>query len=134
MRVREITSALDNDVREVMNAYLEAAFWTDTIDEDGHVHAEDVYSFLDIAPDALDDVEADVRSFITANLPECTAWVRMFGWGQLGHDLWLTRNGHGTGFWDRRYASRLGERLTAMCKPMGESSLYVGDDGRVWFS
>lgn len=20
---------------------------------------------------------------------------------QIGHDLWLTRNGHGTGFWDR---------------------------------
>lgn len=27
--------------------------------------------------------------------------VKDFDWVQAGHDLWLTRNGHGTGFWDR---------------------------------
>lgn len=46
----------------------------------------------------------------------------------------LTRNGHGAGFWDRLHQSQLGDRLTAMCKPMGESHVYVGDDGQVWFS
>ena len=27
--------------------------------------------------------------------------VKDFDWVKAGHDLWLTRNGHGTGFWDR---------------------------------
>ena len=42
----------------------------------------------------------------------------------LGHDLWLTRNGHGCGFWDRDLGE-LGELLTALCELMGEVDLYV---------
>lgn len=41
-------------------------------------------------------------------------------WYQAGIDLWLTRNGHGTGFWDR--GDLYGENthvLTALAKAMG---------------
>lgn len=41
---------------------------------------------------------------------------------QVGHDLWLTRNGHGVGFWDRPevYGEQLAELFTRISHAMGE--------------
>lgn len=33
----------------------------------------------------------------------------------FGHDFWLTRNGHGSGFWDRSELGELGEQISALC-------------------
>ena len=51
---------------------------------------------------------------------------------KVGHDLWLTRNGHGAGFWDGDYADDVGEALTKISEAMGEIDLYVGDDGKIY--
>lgn len=55
-------------------------------------------------------------------------------WELAGHDFWLTRNGHGVGFWDRGL-DQLGDDLSALCGygtacPPVEP--YVGDDGHVY--
>lgn len=50
---------------------------------------------------------------------------------QVGHDFWLTRNGHGAGFWDRGYGP-LGNRLTETCKSCGSRDLYLDDNGEVY--
>jgi hypothetical protein len=52
---------------------------------------------------------------------------------QLGHDFYLTRNGHGAGFWDRGLG-KLGDELTAMADPFGSYELYIGDDGKLYGS
>lgn len=48
----------------------------------------------------------------------------------MKHDFWLTRNGHGAGFWDRTEldADELGDRLTVLAKEFGAVDLYQGDD------
>lgn len=43
---------------------------------------------------------------------------------QAGHDFWLTRNRHGTGFWDRGLGA-LGETLTEAAHEAGEVYLYI---------
>lgn len=54
-------------------------------------------------------------------------------WNAAAHDFILTRNGHGTGFWDSgRWAEPWGEKLTALCKHFGELHAYVGDDGLIY--
>lgn len=55
---------------------------------------------------------------------------------QAGTDFWLTRNGHGAGFWDRPevYGEEAAEKLTELCKGFGECDLYLGDDGNVYMS
>jgi hypothetical protein len=53
------------------------------------------------------------------------------GAARAGHDFWLTRNGHGAGFWDRGLGD-LGERLSKAAKVYGEVYLYPGDDGKVY--
>lgn len=52
---------------------------------------------------------------------------------QCGHDFWLTRNGHGAGFWDRGLGD-LGQKLTDAAHSFGEQWTYIGDDGKVYIS
>ena len=44
-----------------------------------------------------------------------------------GHDFALTRNGHGTGFWDRGLGE-MGDMLTEECKPYGEHRVIIDVD------
>lgn len=49
----------------------------------------------------------------------------------FAHDFWLTRNGHGVGFWDRGLG-KVGSKLTDMAKVYGGVDLYVGDNGKIY--
>lgn len=86
----------------ILKHYLVAALWTAeldnrTIDEISipslRKATKDVNSFVDKAGSLLDGIDEE----------------------QIGHDFWLTRNGHGAGFWDRDLGE-IGEKLTAICK------------------
>jgi len=44
--------------------------------------------------------------------------------GQLGHDFWLTRNGHGAGFWEDEWQPYCNE-LTELAQSFGECYPYV---------
>ena len=50
---------------------------------------------------------------------------------QAGHDFWLTRNGHGCGFWDRDI-EEVGDILTKVSEKWGVFDLYVGDSGEIY--
>ena len=50
---------------------------------------------------------------------------------KAGRDFWLTRNGHGTGFWDEGLGGKLGDALTKKAEAYGSYDLYVGDDGLI---
>lgn len=49
---------------------------------------------------------------------------------RAGVDFWLTRNGHGAGFWDGGWPEHSDE-LTKLSKPYGSVDLYIGDDGLI---
>lgn len=59
--------------------------------------------------------------------------VRGMGPESIGHDLWLTSQGHGTGFWDRGLGA-LGDKLTVAAKTFSGGDAYRGDDGLVYLS
>ena len=114
-----------NDIDEFRRDYVICALWSSTGD-DGEP--------LDNGRDS-DDVSAATMATMRE---ECAAFWAMnaadlehLDAGQCGHDFWLTRNGHGTGFWDRGYPNGIGDRLTAASKMFGTVDLYVGDDGLV---
>jgi hypothetical protein len=53
-------------------------------------------------------------------------------WAYAAHDFILTRNGHGTGFWDsHRWQAPWGQRLTALAQWFGELHCYVSDAGEI---
>lgn len=48
---------------------------------------------------------------------------------QAGHDFWLTRNGHGTGFWDRPevYGLTYANMFTDIAESFGEVDAYFDE-------
>ena len=52
---------------------------------------------------------------------------------RAGMNFWLTRNGHGSGFWDGDWGD-WGDELTDASKAFGECDLYVGDDGMLYLA
>ena len=50
-----------------------------------------------------------------------------------GHDFWLTRNRHGSGFWENDHGTEdQCKRLTELSHSFGETDLYYGDDGKIY--
>jgi hypothetical protein len=93
----------------------------------------------DVSAETTERMREECADFMRGNLADLREYAERRSydpnqgtvWEYAGHDFWLTRNGHGAGFWDRGLGE-LGDRLTAACKPYGEIYLYIGDDGKVY--
>lgn len=116
--------------RPALNAftrgYVDAALWSSTDDNDRPLDRD--HSASDIATPTLRKMAADCLRFqrvARADLNEAD-----ISSAEAGHCFWLSRNGHGTGFWDRDLGA-VGDRLHAKAKRFGEFNLYVGDDGEI---
>ena len=78
----------------------------------------------------------DYRAFREAAGDDGEAFADSRGWNAFGSDFWLTRVGHGAGFWDRG-EGEVGERLSALCghgTRFATVDPYIGDDGRVYLA
>ena len=119
------------DLDGFTRAYLECALWSshDESDECGGDPLDENYSTDDIALEALQSAIDDCLSFQADNADDLAE--SGLSDEQAGHDFWLTRNGHGAGFWDRGLGA-VGDRLSKASKPYGSADLYVGDDGKVY--
>ncbi len=108
--------------------YIQAALWS-TCDDDGEPLDKDL-DFRDLSLNCGNQMIADCRSFQESfgHLWENATHSEIDEYA--GHDFWLTRNGHGSGFWGRPeiYGEENAERLTDVSIESGEVNLYVGDD------
>lgn len=108
-------------------AYIEAALWSSVDEADGGQFLDRNYSAADISPEALAKMAADCARFESANAETLAELDDT----KAGHDFWLTRNGHGAGFWDGDYDKPAASALTQSAQSFGECDLYVGDGGRI---
>jgi hypothetical protein len=83
------------DIQRMTDAYIEAIYFTETGDGD--------QPDADAELEPIDRAKAyiDCRNFYWAVTEELGVHPNFIDWSQAGHDLWLTRNSHGVGFWDR---------------------------------
>jgi hypothetical protein len=116
---------------EFTASYLESALWSST-DDDGTPLDAAKYSDTELAPETVARFKADCDKFRADNAEALAQASEYQSETHLAHDFWLTRNGHGAGFWDGDYPKELGERLTEASKLFGECDLYIGDDGLVY--
>lgn len=110
-----------------VDAYVECALWAST--DDTGEPMDDTFGPEDIAPTTLEEMRRECASFVDYAGDALTG----IDAEQAGHDFWLTRNGHGAGFWDRGLGD-VGDVLTDKAHSFGSSDLYVGDDGKVYAS
>jgi hypothetical protein len=92
----------------VVRHYLVAALWTSELDD----HEPDAFD-----PDSVERTRTEVSGFLARN--EEDLLESGLSDSHIGHNLWLTRNGHGTGFWDRDLGA-IGDRLTEASERLGE--------------
>jgi hypothetical protein len=120
----DLIDSLDDFTR----AYIVCALWssTDNSNEQGGDPLDRNYDICDIALPTLREMIRECREFQKYQAADLADW----GDEQAGHDFWLTRNGHGAGFWDRGRGEQ-GKRLTEACRPYGEVDLYV-HRGRIY--
>jgi hypothetical protein len=85
---------------------------------------------VDWSPEAMEQMEQDAEDFF-AKAEDLLAQTGVEDPRQHGYDFWLTRNGHGVGFWDRGYGE-VGDKLTALADKYGSSDMYKGDDGKAY--
>jgi hypothetical protein len=87
----------------------------------------------DIDPNSLIQAYLDIKNFITAAgsvaITEALTENDKF---QLGMDIWLTRNRHGAGFFDRNYEHE--KELETAAQNLKEVDMYIGDDNKLHFS
>ncbi len=83
------------NIQTMTDAYIEAIYFTDTGDTD------QPEAGADLTPLTRMQAYLDCRNFYWAATEELGVHPGHINWTQAGHDLWLTRNGHGAGFWDR---------------------------------
>ena len=113
-------------LNRVVQAYAGCALWSSMDDDDTPL--DNNYGVSDISPETMEKMRADCSLFMSENAADLEDWDS----DQVGHDLWLTRNHHGAGFWDRGIGTEeQRERLTAAAHAMGEVNLFALEDGQV---
>lgn len=87
---------------EIFQGYIICALWVNEYDD---------YDEDDFTADEINELKNDVDIFIkktllilsniTSNNNNIVNIINNLDNYSIGHDLWLTRNGHGSGFWDK---------------------------------
>lgn len=121
------------------DAYITCALWStmDNSDENTGGNPLD-YSYFesDIAPETMRQMQSDCAAFYAAHSAQFTESNCTYRNCPIdeyaGHDFWLTRNGHGAGFWDGDWRQPIASELTDAAHAFGEFELYVGDDGMIY--
>lgn len=117
---------MTHNIETLVDHALICWLWSE-VDHEGDPMDEG-YDIHDVADCEREEWHDEIESFvIVANEAGLLADMED---SQIGHDFTLTRNGHGAGFWDRGLGD-VGDKLTALCKPFGEVSAYVGDDNKI---
>lgn len=98
---------------DFIDGYIQAIYFTET----GDTHQPDPDAHLD--PEFLRESISDCLAFLNHNI----CYLSDDQLDLAGHDFWLTRNGHGTGFWDRpEMYGCYAERFTKVSENFGEVS------------
>ena len=121
------------------DAYVTTALWSsnDESTPEGGEPFDANYSASDLAPGALAAMRADCDLFYDQNRAALECEGVTYGPdfdqdGRAGHDFWLTRNGHGAGFWDGDWPEPQATDLTEAAREFNQCDLYLGDDGLIY--
>lgn len=132
------------EVSDFVKHYLAAAEWTDCNADHDDPDAEGIWPgfeqangwHTDAVRDAIEDCENFIFLITNIEWDDCNlfeAYESAGGQNSLmGHDFWLTRNGHGAGFWDRGLG-KVGDAMSEAAKTFGSKDCYLDQFGLINF-
>ena len=145
------------EINSILKGYLECALWTDEeylktqeipkIDfneDDTEDEMEDFekmyktpqqnFTIEDIDTNSLISTYNDIKKFIEYAGSEAVNYaINENGYERLGFDIWLTRNGHGAGFFDHSYDDDIEKKLINAGKKLTEVHLYLTEENKIIF-
>jgi len=92
------------------------------------------FSRENIEPDSLIKAYTDIKKFIGLAGDSVIQAIEENGYSRLGMDIWLTRNGHGAGFFDHSYDYENEQKLMSAGKSLGAVYLYINDHMKLSFN
>lgn len=126
-----------DEFRSFVHGYKVTALWASSTEGDNPEPLDGVYSIEDFGDSANERIHEDCLSFLErggyAAIEQAIATGAVAcgpdfdEWGRAGHDLWLTRNHHGAGFWDGDWSEPYAAQLTEMAHALGECSIYESE-------
>ena len=127
-----VTDAAARQAQEdpFLRACVRCMLWSENDESDpetGGSPLDDNYWFEDVHATAVLRLAKDCQQFQT----ECAEDLLGLDEEQCGHDFWLSRNGHGAGFFDRDLGDR-GDRLQEAAERFGNLTPYVAE-GTIYF-
>lgn len=116
MTKRQTIDALD----EFTKAYLVCALWSsnDNSTPSGGEPLDKNYEIVNIEWKSLRRMIEDCAKFQADHFLHIQEYL-----ARAGHDFWLTRNRHGSGFWDGDWPDDVGKLLTDAAHGYGECDL-----------
>jgi len=117
------------NIENIVDAYIETLLWSSTVtcDYSGEsVPADSLWHIGQIDPASHADTKDEVSAFVE----EASDLLDKAGLseGQIGHNIALTRNGHGAGFWDLGLGET-GKALTDIANAMGTAHVVPDMEG-----
>ena len=117
---------INDNLPAMITGYKQAIYFTET-EKDGITHESPISS----------ELEAKIATECESFLSECWKYGLLssdFDAELLGHNFWLNRNGHGSGFWDSEdtYGENQAILLSKLAHSYGETWVYLGNDGQIW--
>lgn len=125
----------------ILRPYCVAALWSTSyfgdMDPETCDHApesmDDIAEPEDCTPDLLAELRAECAAFLFNARRLLRPFIARDGMRETleraGHDLWLTSQGHGAGFWDGDWCN-VGDELTKLAETFGSTNrdLYCAGD------
>lgn len=110
------------DVEAIVRAYAESLLRQAVdVDADGNeILLDEMFTIFDLPPETWDRIRREVREFVQDAADDLQGMSEV----EIGHNLVLTRNRHGAGFWDLGLGER-GDRLTEKARLLGTHEIYM---------
>jgi hypothetical protein len=122
-----------SELSDFIKGYVGCALWSTT--DDAGDPLDNNFDKDDIEEDSLYLMVVDCYNFFRESHHAWAYHLENYSSARAGHDFWLTRCGHGAGFWDRtELEGGEGEYLTERSEGYGEVHLLVGDNGKLYYS
>lgn len=117
------------------SGYLACAKWSSALyieDTDGNLISDDNLEGYYFSDEVLKALTEECCTFYKEYYDLILEFIDKAGTNMAGagHDFWLTRNGHGAGFWDRG-AGIVGEILTDHADVYGGVDLGLDENGDI---
>ena len=108
--------------REFFDGYVKCALWSSSDESapSGGYPLDKNYGPQDVSSKTKQKMWADCDRFVAEN----RHYLLALDMGAAGHDFWLSRNGHGAGFFDRDLGEA-GDKLQEAARKFGSFDLYV---------